>query len=108
MMNNKLSIEVKELILEFCGGKQFLLKRKMLTHISEAIDLFYSNYSDNSFWYWNEWRKRNGYHQLSKPEIPNRFRKIKNNNYIKSIDPPIINGNIVNLQCLHKRIRNNL
>ena len=37
MMNNKLSIEVKELILEFCGGKQFLLKRKMLTHISKQI-----------------------------------------------------------------------
>lgn len=92
-------------IIEYIGGNDYLILRKKLTYLSQAMDLFYSDYNNNSFWLWNEWRKKNGFSNLSKPIIPERIKNIRNNPYVISIDPPLISIDTEKLIDLHKKTR---
>ena len=93
-------------IISYIGGNEYLIRRQELTYLSQTLDLIYSDYNDNSFWSWNEWRKKNGLSLLSKPIIPDRFKNIRNNPYIISIDPPLISIEKRKLLDLHKKTRN--
>ena len=92
-------------IIEYIGGNDYLDSRKKLTYLSQAMDLIYSDYNHNSFWLWNEWRKKNGFSNLSKPIIPERIKNIRNNPYVISIDPPLISIDTEKLLDLHKKTR---
>ena len=101
----KLPNNIIKNIIEYIGGNNYLISRKNLTYLSQALDLFYSDYNSDSFWLWNAWRTRNGFNLLCKPIIPERLQNIQNNPYVNSIDPPLISMNIDKLLDLHKKER---
>ena len=78
------------IITEFLG-KDYWKHRHDLTEICNALDFSSSDYTINSYWLWNEWRRRNTPEiLLLKPIIPNRLKTIDllKNRYIRSVDPP--------------------
>jgi hypothetical protein len=99
---DNLPISISKEIINYLGGEEYLYERKQLSYLSKAIDLYYSNYSDDSYWKWGKWREKNGIISISKPTIPERFKKIKNNPFIISVDPPLISKNIDDLMLLHE------
>lgn len=78
--------------------------RKKLTLLSQAIDFITSDYSINSYWKWNSWRKNKLYlyTPIYKPLLPHRFINITNNQYVSSIDPPKLNKSLDILAKLQK------
>ena len=102
---SKIPFHIVTYIIEYIGGNDYLDSRKKLTYLSQAIDLIYSDYNNNSFWLWNEWRKKNGFRNLSKPIIPERLKNIRNNPYVISLDPPLISLDTEKLLDLHKKTR---
>lgn len=89
-------------------GKNYWEKRNHLTHISNALDLKYSNYAYHSYWKWNYWREKhiNSWYltniKLSKPCLPERLKGHITNPYIKSINPPLLNKSSQFLYNEHK------
>ena len=104
MRSKKLYPQIIEIIIQFLGGKKFFFYRKELTNVSQALDLFYSNYANDSYWKWNHWRKRNGYDEISKPVLPKRLENFKSNSYIHSLDPPVIYKTPVDLYKIHQNL----
>ena len=100
-----LPVHIFKEIINYLGGETYLYERRQLSQLSEAMDLYYSDYSDNSYWKWGKWRKKHGIISISKPNIPERFKKIKNNPFIISVDPPLISKNIYDLMLLHEKKR---
>lgn len=99
---NNLPVSISKEIINYLGGEEYLYERKQLSYLSNAIDLYYSYYSNDSYWKWGKWREKHGIISISKPTIPKRFKKIKNNPFIISIDPPLLSKNINELVFLHE------
>ena len=79
-------------------GENYWNDRYCLTQCSQALDFLTSDYRNNSYWKWINWRLKYDKDWIQhKPVLPMRFHHIKQNLYIKSIDPPMlnINGNIL-------------
>ena len=104
MRSKKLYPQIIEIIIQFLGGKKFFFYRKELTNVSQALDLFYSNYANDSYWKWNHWRKRNGYNEISKPVLPTRLYNSESNSYIHSLDPPVIYKTPIDLYKIHQNL----
>ena len=91
-------------------GVNYWYNRKKLTVLSQAVDFITSDYSNNSYWTWNRWRK-NKYNlniSIHKPILPLRFINIANNPYIISVDPPKYNKSFSILDKQQKEYSNKI
>lgn len=91
-------------------GVNYWYNRKKLTVLSKAVDFITSDYSNNSYWKWNRWRK-NKYNldiHIIKPTLPHRFRNIISNPYIISVDPPKYNKSLTILDEQQKEYSNKI
>jgi len=91
-------------------GVNYWYNRKKLTLLSQAIDFITSDYSINSYWKWNNWRKKNFYLNtpIYKPLLPHRFINIDSNPYILCIEPPICNESLDILTKQQKEYSNKI
>ena len=85
-------------------GVNYWYNRKKLGSLSNAIDFITSDYSNNSYWKWNNWRKNKAHLNICiyKPVLPHRFINITNNQYVSNIDPPKLNKSLYILAKLQK------
>tara|TARA_B100000242_G_C43021226_1_gene475255 strand:- start:20 stop:349 length:330 start_codon:yes stop_codon:yes gene_type:complete len=92
------------LIINSFLGVNYWYNRKKLTSLSNAIDFITSDYSNNSYWKWNNWRKNKLYLDtyIYKPLLPHRFINITNNPYILCVEPPKLTKSLDILSKLQK------
>ena len=46
---NNLPVSISKEIINYLGGEEYLYERKQLSYLSNAIDLYYSYYSNDSY-----------------------------------------------------------
>ena len=92
-------------------GVNYWYNRKKLTVLSKAVDFITSDYSNNSYWKWNRWRK-NKYNldiHIIKPTLPHRFRNEHHSVFIMPFNQSTrsTRGMSYDIRCIPKINRKN-